>query len=184
MQLTLELGKMNNDDIVMDLLKIFQVPFERYDHLPVYTVEDAQKVEGNRQETKVKNLFLRNRKGNRHYLLIALETQAIDLGELAKLIGESALGLASPQRLKEYLGVLPGAVGPFGLVNDVNHAVAVLLDERLRTAKQLGFHPNINTATLVISGADLVKLVAQLGNPLKWIDFGQLQESGLSQIIV
>ena len=98
--------------------------------------------------THCKNLFLRNQKGNRHYLVILTASKKADLRAVADQIGDGKLSFASPERLMTHLGLTPGSVSPFGLINDRDHAVRVVLDRDLKTAARVAFHPNINTATL------------------------------------
>ena len=100
----------------------------------------------------VKNLFLRNKKGDRHYLVILGIDKQADLRHLVKVIGDDRLSFGSPERLQKYLGVTPGSVSPLGLIHDSARAVRVIVDSDLRTAERLIFHPNDNTASLTISG--------------------------------
>ena len=104
--------------------------------------------------THCKNLFLRNQKGNRHYLVVLEHSKRADLKAVADQIGDGKLSFASPERLMTHLGLTPGSVSPFGLINDRDHAVRVVLDRDLKSADALAFHPNINTATFVIAAAD------------------------------
>ena len=117
----------------------------------------------------VKNLFLRNKKGDRHYLVIlGIEKQA-DLRHLVKVIGDDRLSFGSPERLNRYLGVTPGSVSPLGLIHDTGHSVRVIVDSDLRSASRLIFHPNDNTASLTISGPDFVRFLEDRGNSVRWV---------------
>ena len=91
----------------------------------------------------------------------------VDLKSLKERVGESALSFASPERLEKYLGLTPGSVSPFGIINDVNHDVTVLLDRDLLRHDALGFHPNINTATLVIQTEDFQRFLDHCGNVVR-----------------
>jgi Ala-tRNA(Pro) deacylase len=92
-----------------------------------------------------------------------------DLRSLADQIGDGKLSFASPERLMTHLGLTPGSVSPFGLINDHGHSVRVVLDRDLRLAERVSFHPNINTRTLVVSGSDFQKFLAACGNPVRYV---------------
>jgi Ala-tRNA(Pro) deacylase len=146
------------------------VPYERYEHPPVATVEEANKYWGAIDAVHCKNLFLRNQKGNRHYLVIIEQAKRADLRAVANQIGDGKLSFGSPERLMTYLGVMPGSVSPFGLINDREHHVRVYLDRVLRSARRISFHPNINTITLTLAYRDFERYLASTGNPLRYID--------------
>src|SRR5512137_2864674 len=154
---------------VCDYLGALGIAYERYEHPPVFTVEQALEHWGRIDAVHCKNLFLRNKKGDRHYLVVAAHTTAIDMGALAERIGEGRLSFASAERLAAHLGLTPGAVSPFGLINDPSHGVRVLLDGTLRAAARVGFHPNVNTATLVLTFADFERFLAARGNSVTTI---------------
>ena len=155
---------------VLEALDSLGIPYVRHEHPPVATVEEAEKHWAGLQGTHCKNLFLRNYKGNRHYLVIAPVTRGIDLRRLNAELGEDRLSFASPERLKRWLGVEPGSVSPFGLINDASHAVRVVCDLALKSSDRLGFHPNVNTATLEIALADFEKFLAWRGNAVSWLE--------------
>jgi Ala-tRNA(Pro) deacylase len=145
------------------------IPYTRYDHPPVFTAAEAADHWKDIPASAVKNLFLRNKKGDRHYLVILGIDKQADLRRLVKLIGDDRLSFASPERLMAHLGVAPGAVSPFGLINDAAHAVRVIVDEDLKSAERLIFHPNDNTASVAISSADFVRFLESRGNAVRWI---------------
>jgi len=150
-------------------LSALGIEYELFEHPPVFTAEEAAGHWGAIPGAAVKNLFLRNKKGDRHYLVIlGIEKQA-DLRQLVKLIGDDRLSFGSPERLNKYLGVTPGSVSPFGLIHDTGHSVRVIVDSDLRSAGRLIFHPNDNTASLTISGEDFVRFLEQQGNSVRWI---------------
>jgi Ala-tRNA(Pro) deacylase len=140
--------------------------YERHEHPAVFTVEQALAHWSGIDATHCKNLFLRNKKGDRHYLVVAEHSTPIDIGALAARVGENRLSFASAERLAAHLGLTPGAVSPFGLINGQAKTVRVALDERLRTATRVGFHPNVNTATVVLAFADFERFLAWCGNPV------------------
>jgi Ala-tRNA(Pro) deacylase len=162
---------------VFDTLNRLGISFERFEHPPVATVEEAQQYDDLHPDGHCKNLFLRDKKGEQHFLVILLSDTAVDLSILAKYLKCGRLSFASQERLFKYLGILPGAVGPFGLLNDVSHAVRVIIDRALFTTKTAGFHPNVNTATLVIKVPDLQVFLSDCGNLVEMIDFSQITVS-------
>src|SRR5512137_431404 len=149
---------------VLETLDRLGILYVRHEHPPVATVEEAEKHWAGLKGTHCKNLFLRNYKGNRHYLVIAPVTRGVDLRRLNAELGEDRLSFASPERLERWLGVEPGSVSPFGLINDATHHVQVVCDLALRESAALGFHPNVNTATLEITLADFERYLAWRGN--------------------
>lgn len=145
------------------------IPYERYAHPPVFTSDEAAEHWADIPATRIKNLFLRNKKGDRHYLVILEIGKEADLKHLVKVIGDDRLSFGSPERLMANLGLTPGSVSPFGLLNDDRQAVIVIVDEDLRRADRLIFHPNINTASLTISVADFERFLASRGNRVRWL---------------
>lgn len=154
---------------VLESLDKLGIGYIRHEHPSVATVEEAEKYWGSVKGAHCKNLFLRNNRGNRHYLVIAAADKAVDLKRLNAMLGEDRLSFASPERLKRWLGLEPGSVSPFGLVNDTTHHVDVICDEALKSSAGLGFHPNVNTATLEIAFADFEKFLASCGNAVRWL---------------
>jgi Ala-tRNA(Pro) deacylase len=153
---------------VCETLDSLGIPFERHQHPPVFTVEQALEHWAGIDAVHCKNLFLRNKKGDRHFLVVAAHATAVDIGAIAARIGEGRLSFASAGRLALHLGLTPGAVSPFGLINDRTGGVRVLLDSTLRTAGRVGFHPNVNTATIVLAFADFERFLAARGNPVTY----------------
>jgi Ala-tRNA(Pro) deacylase len=155
---------------VLDVLGSLGIAYVRHDHPPVFTVEDADRYWTELRGTHCKNLFLRNKKGNHHYLVVAPTSRNIDLRRLNKILGEDRLSFGSPERLSRFLGLEPGSVSPFGLINDAAKEVRVIVDEDLRNSRFLGFHPNINTVTLDISYEDFEKFLAWSGHEVRYLD--------------
>lgn len=149
---------------LLDFLTQQAVEYEYFEHPPVYTSEEARRLIPNRPGASAKNLFLRNKRGNRHYLLVFDDLKASDFKALAAQIGETKLSLASPARLKEHLGIDPGAVSLLALVNDPGNHVRVLVDEELWEKDALQCHPLTNTATLIISLGDIKRFLHATGH--------------------
>jgi Ala-tRNA(Pro) deacylase len=157
---------------VYSTLDALGIPYEVHSHPPVFTAEEAARHWSGIDGAKVKNLFLRNKKGDRHYLVILGIAKQADLRQLVKIVGDDRLSFASPERLRANLGLTPGSVSPFGLIHDARHAVRVIVDQDLRAAPRLIFHPNINTASLTIGGADFVRYLESTGNVVRWVAVG------------
>lgn len=126
------------------------ISFSRHEHPPLRTVEDSKAFRGDMPGVHVKNLYLRDRK-KKNFLVVSQEDRTIDLKTLQADIGADRLSFGSADRLFEFLGVRPGAVSPFTLINDPDHRVSLALDESLMKADVLYFHPLVNDLTLGIS---------------------------------
>lgn len=161
---------MSQQSVVEQHLTNLGIPFERYDHPPIFTAEAGEEHWKEIDAAHCKNLFLRNQKGTRHYLVILEHTRRADLRAVADQIGDGKLSFASAERLMTYLGVTPGSVSPFGLINDTEKHVRVYVDRDLKQAPRISFHPNINTATLVLAMPDFERYLASRGNAVKYID--------------
>ena len=141
------------------------IGYSKIEHPPVMTCEEARAIlPENRDGFDTKNLFLRDKKGARHVLaVIGHECQA-DLKALAKLLGVQSVSFASPDRLKQCLGVEPGSVTLMGLVHAPDHAVEVLIDEDVWSAPAIRCHPLRNTASLVIAHAGIEAFLQATGH--------------------
>lgn len=160
---------MSDPRLVYDALAALGIEFQTYEHPPVFTAEEAAEHWAAIPATRVKNLFLRNKKGDRHYLVILEIGKQADLRTLVKAIGDDRLSFGSAERLMARLGVTPGSVSPFGLLNDTDSSVRVMIDEDLRSAERLIFHPNVNTASVTIRVADFERFLASRGNFVRWM---------------
>lgn len=152
------------------ILEQLKIKYIRYEHKPVYTVEEADNLDIDIPGQHCKNLFLRNKKGNIHYLIIADSEKQIDLKSLSKQIGSTGLSFASEERLYKHLGLKTGAVSPFGLINDIEKNVIVLIDKKLTDKSIVNFHPNVNTATISVSYNDLERFIRWHENKFIYID--------------
>lgn len=156
---------------VYEVLDELDISYRRHEHPPVFTVEEAEKHWTEITGAHCKNLFLRNKKGNRHYLVILEAAKVADLKLLNKLLGEDRLSFASEKRLMKYLGLETGAVSAFGLINDTENHVKVVIDEDLKKSDGVNFHPNVNTATVGLSFPDFEKFLTWSGNTTRFIPF-------------
>ncbi len=150
------------------LLDDMGIEFQYIEHPPTPTIEDARKYWTALEGKHCKNIFLRNHKGNKHYLVVLDCDKSIDMHDLEHRLGEGKLSFASPERMMKYLGLKPGSVSPFGLINDMNHEVILFLDDKLQAADRLAFHPNDNRASLSVSRTDLMRFIERMGNRFEW----------------
>ncbi|MBC8319557.1 MAG: prolyl-tRNA synthetase associated domain-containing protein [Bacteroidetes bacterium] len=160
----------DNREKVFQVLEDLKIEFELFEHPPLDTIKVALKYWKDIDAVHCKNLFFRNHKGNKHYLIIIKDTTPFSIHSLEKKLKQGKLTFGSEKRLQKYLGVKPGSVSPFGLVNDIDHHVKLFLDEELQKADSISFHPNDNTASLVIKNADFIKYLKYMGNSYEFID--------------
>ncbi len=160
----------DNEKKVYNVLDKLEIKYTRYEHKPIFTIAEANKLNINISGQHCKNLFLRNRKGNEHYLVILDDSKKANLKELAAQIGSKSLSFASEKRLYKFLGLKPGSVSPFGLINDNKKDVVVLLDKDLIYSNSICFHPNVNTATIKISVEDFKKYLKWCKNEIIYVN--------------
>ena len=140
------------------------------EHAPLYTVEESKALRGELPGGHVKNLFLRDKK-KRIWLVVAEEDRPVDLKTFKKRIGaQGSLSFGSPDLLMEVLGVIPGSVTPFGLINDTDGRVTVILDEGLMAHDLVNVHPLRNDATTTIASADLIAFIRDCGHDPQIMD--------------
>lgn len=150
-------------ETLMCALTSLDIGYTTHTHPPLRTVDDAKTFRGDLQGAHIKNLYLRDRK-KRNFLLVVEEDKSIDLKALPSLIGSDRLSFGSADRLFEMLGVRPGAVSPFTLINDPDHHVQLVLDTDLADQPCLFAHPLVNDMTLGISGIDLMRFFVHTGH--------------------
>ena len=154
--------------IVFEALEALGVPYEVWEHPAVYTIEEMDALHLPDPSVVVKNLFLRDAKGKQHFLVVLQKDKQADLRALGEHLGVK-LSFASEERLMKYLGLEKGAVTPFGILNDTERAVEVLLDADLECMPLIGVHPNENTATVVLKPADLGRIIERHGKPVEYM---------------
>ena len=170
---------MTREDIVFKFLNEHDIPFTVYHHPEGKTIEEAKRWWKDDGSVHCKNLFFRNHKGNKHYLVCFHCDHDLDIHDLehrlkASLIAKGQpscgkLSFASPERMMRYLGLEPGSVSPFGLINDAEHHVHLFLDEQLQNAPALSFHPNDCRGTVVIARADFERYLKAVGNTYEYL---------------
>lgn len=161
---------MNDRTKVFDHLKGLHIHFDMIEHPPAPTIAEAMKYWKNVEATHCKNLFFRNHKGNKHYLVIFDARQQLDIHDLEKRLKQGKLSFASEKRMAKYLGLMPGSVSPFGLINDSENHVHLFLDANLLKSEKISFHPNDNTASLILSFPDFLTFLKSIGNDFEFID--------------
>lgn len=159
----------NPEEKVYQLLGQLNIPYTIHKHPAAFTVDQANYHWEDIPGFHLKNLFLRDKKGRKHFLVIIAALKQMDVKALNEQINER-LSFGSPQRLMKYLGVTPGSVSPFGLMNDVHHEVSVLLDSDLQQAEYVNFHPNNNTITMNFKMTGLIQYLEHLGNPIRYVE--------------
>lgn len=149
---------------VDQFLALHGIEASRHEHAPVMTVEEAERLVPRLPGASTKNLFLRDKKGARHFLVTVPHDVAVDLAALGAALGAGRLGFASAERLRRHLGIAPGAVSLLALVNDAAGAVEFVIDRRVWEAEAVHAHPLVNSATLVLPHAGLERFLAATGH--------------------
>jgi Ala-tRNA(Pro) deacylase len=144
------------------------------EHAPLFTVEDSKSLRGQIEGAHSKNLFLKDAKAN--FFLISIEESAsIDLKKTMQQIQSKKLSFAKPEYLQDILGIEPGSVSPFALLNDTKKQVKFYLDRSFLDSETVNFHPLINTATVNISPQNLIELIEKYHNPVNYIDLENIK---------
>ena len=170
---------MTREETVLTYLRGHGIPFTNYNHPEGKTIEEAKRWWKDDGSMHCKNLFFRNHKGNKHYLVCFDCEHDLAIHDLEHKLKESLqsrglpscgkLSFASPERMMKYLGLEPGSVSPFGLINDQNHEVYLFLDENIKNAPTLSFHPNDCRGTVVIKNEDFQRYLKAVGNDFEYI---------------
>ena len=154
----------------LERLEAMGIAHESFSPEPVFTVEQSKQMRGELEGAHVKNLFLRNKKGVM-WLVTCLEDRKVDLKALGDKLGAGRLSFARPERLMKYLGVIPGAVTTFAVINDPSGAVRVALDRALVEASRINLHPLTNSMTTTVAAEDLVRFLEAVDHAPRVIDF-------------
>ncbi len=155
---------------IEEFLREHGITFTRYEHPAVFTCEDAERLCPAMPGAHTKNLFLRDRKGKRHFLVVVGDKKNVDLKSLKVLVNADKLSFASPEKMKEYIGVEPGSATILGLVTDAQHAVEVFIDEEIWNADTILCHPLINTASMAIPKGGIERFLAVTGHAYKIVN--------------
>lgn len=176
---------------VHSFLEANDIPYVTHHHPPLPTIELALEYWKEIDSTHCKNLFFRNHKGNRHYLVVFECHKELSIHTLEKSLHQGKLSFASQERMERCLGLLPGSVSPFGLINDMDltdgsgepkdgvsakelfengHRVKLFLDKDLKESDRISFHPCDNTASTVVSNSDFLRFLEIWGGEYEWIE--------------
>ncbi|MBQ7168664.1 MAG: prolyl-tRNA synthetase associated domain-containing protein [Synergistaceae bacterium] len=154
----------------IERLNALGIEYELDEHEAVFTMEEISALGLDKKGMMPVNLFLRDYKGKRHFLVIHDGGKHTDLTKLREQIGCTRLSFGSDERLRKHLGLTPGSVSPFGLINNAAHDVELVVDGSIRSRERLGFHPNVNTATVWVSWEGFMKFVEACGNPVRFVE--------------
>jgi Ala-tRNA(Pro) deacylase len=149
---------------LVSFLETHGIRFVRHDHPPVFTCDEELRHVPESGAARTKNLFMRDRRGRRHLLLVTLCSKSVSIADFTELSDADRLSFASPERLMKHLGVEPGSVTLLGLVNDTAHAVELFVDGDVWSAPSVHAHPLRNDATFVLSHDDVVRFLAATGH--------------------
>jgi Ala-tRNA(Pro) deacylase len=162
---------------VYALLDSLNISYERYDHAPVFTCAEADAAVPNHAAVQTKNLFLRDKRGRRHILLVTTCEKAVDIKHFADQIGADRLSFGSAERLAKYLGVTPGSVTVLGLMNDTTHSVELCVDADVWRTPSWRCHPLINSITLVLARTDVERFLAHTGHTARVLSLEERSEA-------
>jgi len=170
----------------LDFLEEHGIDYELHTHPPLPTIEIALEYWKDLDATHCKNLFFRNHKGNRHYLVVFECHKELAIHDLEHSLHQGKLSFASPERMERCLGLSPGSVSPLGLINDIGlenkadadqkelypngHRVKLFLDRQLRDAPKISFHPCDNTASVILSNSGFMKFLGIWNGEYEWIE--------------
>ncbi len=154
---------------IYNILDHLNILYQKFDHAPVYTCLEANRLSPDIPGAKTKNLFLRDRKGKRHFLLVVADEKQVDLNTLSEHLKVNRLSFSSPESLRKYLSTEPGAVSILDVINDPEGLVELVIDQDIWQSTSLQCHPAVNTSTLVITLHDIKVLLKHLGKTARII---------------
>jgi Ala-tRNA(Pro) deacylase len=154
---------LETENQLLQFLDVHQIPYQRLEHPPVYTCEEAERLRPKSRGVSTKNLFLRDKRGV-YYLVMTDCEKRVNLKELERQLSAPKLHFGSEEKLRELLGLTRGAVTVLGLVNDSEHHVRLLVDADIWNGEAFLCHPLVNTATLVLKKADLERFFTLTGH--------------------
>ena len=164
---------MDRQEQVEHYLQEHHICYTCYNHPEGKTIGEAKRWWHNDGSVHCKNIFMRNHKGNQHYLICFDCDHDLAIHDLEQRLKASlqaaGLSFASPERMLRFLGLEPGSVSPFGVINDTGHHVILFLDKNLQNAASLSFHPNDCRGTVVISQTEFRKYLETVGNKVEWL---------------
>lgn len=164
-------------EALMAQLEALNITYKLYHHEAVFTVAESEKVDAQIEGTHCRNLFLRDKK-KKNFLLVLQNATDIDVKKLPAVIGSDRLSFGSSDRLWQYLGVRPGSVCPFAITNDTDDNVKILLDKSMMETEIVNYHPLLNTMTVGLTPADLLKFIESTGHEAHIVDLSNAKPDG------
>lgn len=159
-------------DALFAIFDSLSIPYRLYHHQPVFTVAESLDIERDMDGAHCRNLFVRDKKGTM-FLVVAQNETMIDLKKLSDLLACGRLSFGSSDRLWQYLGVRPGSVCPFSIINDKDKAVTIVLDKAMMAHDIVNYHPMENHMTVGLSPDDLVKFIKNTGHEPMILDLSR-----------
>ncbi len=157
-------------DKVKEYLNNIGIQFKIVEHEPAYTTEEADKYIEGYDGVRTKTMFICNKKKTNYYMIIMDDSKRLDMNKLKEIVSEKQMKMVSEEALKEKLGIEPGMVSPFGLLNNDEKDVKIYMDKEIITEEIMTFHPNDNTKTLFITTKDLFKYFENIGYEINIIE--------------
>lgn len=154
---------------LLGVLQTLDIEVKLYEHEPIFTVAEGEHLKADMPGVHVRNLFLRDKK-KKNFLIVAANETEIDLKKLSDLIGAARFSFGSDERLFEHLGIRPGAVNPFTVINDPDNQVTLYLDATMMDADLINVHPMDNAKTVGIAPKDLIRFLDHIGHDYSIID--------------
>ncbi len=151
---------MLNSTEFIEIIRKSKYSFKIHEHADLHTVEDSKKLRGEIEGAHTKNLFLKNKKNN-FFLISCEENSKINLREISKSLNLGNVSFAKTEHLYSYLGIRPGSVSPFALLNDNKHFVSFFLEDKLHESEILNFHPLVNSITISIPANDFISFMIE-----------------------
>ena len=159
---------------LLQMLKLNNIEFSVKVHAPLFTVEDSKSFRGEIKGGHSKNLFLKDSKDS-FFLLSIEENISLDLKKISEPLNSKKLSFANSKYLKSIMGIEPGSVSPFALINDQEKKIKFFLDQSLASKDIVNFHPLINTATVSIKSNDLIQFIGGIHNPVNILNVENYQ---------
>lgn len=156
-------------DLLLNYLNKLGIEYSLFEHEPIFTVEEGEHLKKDIPGVHCRNLFMRDKKKKNYLLVLANDTE-VDLKKLPDILGSGRLSFGSSDRLWEHLGIRPGSVNPFVIMNDPDNAVHMFLDAAMMEADIVNYHPMDNAQTIGLSPADLIKFIESLGHNYTVVD--------------
>ncbi|HHV72983.1 MAG TPA: prolyl-tRNA synthetase associated domain-containing protein [Clostridia bacterium] len=154
---------------VIDAMESMNIRYDIIEHPAVYTIDEADKLNIDSNNEVVKNLFVRDDKKKRYFLLVLQKNKRVNLKQIRNKLNCRQLSFASEEDLKKYMGLSKGSVSPFGILNDADCRVEVVFDKSILLFERIGVHPNDNKATVWICPKDLEFIIKNHGNSIRYL---------------